>query len=441
MIRDFSESAKQELESMVRRVESEKNSDFTDWIGDRWIDFEDWIGALSLREDLSNVNRYHRKVIDRNNTTLAQLEAIFEEVYGVEAAYHQRLSETIETCRAFNQLLLAFNDIILPGAGGGFTAGEIHALLRTSFGKYSDLFRIAQQWDASLEALLEEYARKGTITEEDKDAYIQLYEIYCAEYKAGLAVLLEDLSEDQVREIKYIVYSAEEPYRSIYLSELESYRTGNLSGEDTGFFSPVTNTVNVDMSEEETNPRGPFTTFFHESGHAIDYNYEDDGRFYSVSMRNAEGESLQDVIFEDVQNDVAQTIARYTTDTQTQQVLLEYIMGAGSISADTLSATEKKLLESVQRYYKTEMAGAVNEACSDVYGGVTNNIIHGSYGHWSDTYWYNANGTATCAQSKELWAEYYSYCITGNEEALDRLREHFPGAADFLDEMAASMVS
>ncbi len=439
MIRDFSEAAKKEFEAMVRQVENEKGSDFTDWLGDRWIDFEDWLGALSLREDLSNVNRYHRKVIDRNNTTLAQLEGIFEQVYGVESAYHQRLTETIETCRAFNQLLLALNDIILPGAGGGFTAGEINALLGTSFGKYADLFRTAVQWDASLEALLEEYKQKETITEEDKDTYIRLYETYDSEYRSKLAVLLEDLSEDQIREIKYIVYSAEEPYRSIYLSELESYRTGNLSGEDTGYFSSVTNTINVDMSKEETNPRGSFTTFFHESGHAIDYNYEDDGGFYSISWRNAEGESLQDVIFEDVQNDVAQTIARYTSDIQIQQDLLEYIMGAGSISGESLSAAEKKLLESIQSYYKTEMAGAVNEACSDVYGGVTNNIIHGSYGHWSDTYWYNANGTATYAQSKELWAEYYSYCVTGNEEALEKLRGHFPSAADFLDEMAASM--
>lgn len=440
MIRDFSEKAKTELTDMIDRTETKKLCDFTDWVGDRWYDFEEWIGALSLRENLENVNRYHRKVIDKNNTTLAQLETIFGQVYAVETSYHRSLSQTIETCRAMNQLLISLYDIIMPGTGSGFTAGQIHALLKRPFDAYVDLFRTAVQWEASLRALLENYAKKGTVTDEDKDAYILLFETYYADYRRRLGVLLEALPEDQLREVKYMIYSAEEPYRSIYLSELESYQMGNLSGEDTGYFSFIKNTVNVDLTKEETNPRGSFTTFFHECGHAIDYNYQADGSFYSLTWRNAEGKSLQDVIYEDVRNDIAQIVVRYTVEEETQQVLMEYVMGAGSISVDSLSAAEKKILANIQEYYNREMAGAVNEACSDVYGGVTNNIIHGSYGHWSDTYWYSANGTATGAQSKELWAEYYSYCITGNEEALARLRGHFPTAAEFLDEMAASMV-
>ncbi|MCC8029212.1 MAG: hypothetical protein LIO75_05385 [Lachnospiraceae bacterium] len=440
MIRDFSENAKNELRELVSRVEDEKLCDFTDWVGDRWYDFEEWIGALSLREGLENVNRYHRKVIDKNNMTLAQLESIFNQVAAVESEYHRRLSQTIEICRALNQLLLTCNDIILPGSGGNMTAGSIHALLQGAFGAYAALFRTTVRWDTSLEDLLEEYKKKGTVTSEEMDAYIRLFEIYYAEYTDRLESLLDGLSEDQLREVKYILYTSDEPYRSIYLAELESYRMGNLSGDDTGYFSSLMNTVNVDMSQEETNPRGAFTTFYHECGHAIDYNYQDDGTYFSLSWRNEEGKSLQDVIYEDVRNDIVQTVARYTANEEAQQILTEYIMGAGNVSLDSLSAAEKKLLENIQQYYKTEMAGAVNEACSDVYGGVTNNIIHGSYGHWSDTYWYSANKTATGAQSKELWAEYYSYCITGNEEALARLRDHFPTAAEFLDEMAASMI-
>ena len=114
-------------------------------------------------------------------------------------------------------------------------------------------------------------------------------------------------------------------------------------------------------------------------------------------------------------------------------------MGAGSVDEDTLSQTEKKLLENIQQHYREDMAGAENEACSDVYGGVTNNIIRGDYGHNGEYYWYDRNGNATRAQSRELWAEYYSYCMTGNEEAMENLREHFPNAAKFLDEMAESM--
>ena len=120
------------------------------------------------------------------------------------------------------------------------------------------------------------------------------------------------------------------------------------------------------------------------------------------------------------------------------------------MSISTLTRAEKSILESVQAYYHRSMGGAVNEACSDVYGGVTNNIIIGGYGHYPDKsknetdetyrYWYNEQGEATYAQSRELWAEFYSYKVTGNRDALISFKEHFPNAYEFLEEMAASMV-
>lgn len=436
MIRDFSDRAKQELMTLVAQVESEKLCDFTDWIGDRWYDFEEWIGILHLKDDLSNVNEYHKKVIDKNNITLAQLEGIFNKVYSVESEYHKELTNIIASCRGFNKLLNALNDVMAKGA---LVQERYVSLIPRYITEYFSLYHIYIDWEERLENLLEKYRSQGTITDQDKDEFIRIYEIYNVETKKKLDNLLSKLTEEQIREVKYILYTADEPYRSIYLNELESYTIGNVSGSDTGFFRPFDNTINVDMIAEPTNPRGPYTTFFHESGHALDYNFYNDGNFYSLTYRNSEGQSLMDVIYEDVRNDVRKTIARYTKDKNTQEDLLNYIMGAGSIDVNTLSEKEKQLLQYIQAYYKKDMYGAQNESCSDVYGGVTNNIISGQYGHWSDTYWYDSKGNPTGSQAKELWAEYYSYCMTGNEEALENLREHFPNAAKFLDEMAESM--
>ena len=436
MIRDFSDRAKQELMTLVAQVESEKLCDFTDWIGDRWYDFEEWIGILHLKDDLSNVNEYHKKVIDKNNITLAQLEGIFNKVYSVESEYHKELTNIIASCRGFNKLLNALNDVMAKGA---LVQERYVSLIPRYITEYFSLYHIYIDWEERLENLLEKYRSQGTITDQDKDEFIRIYEIYNVETKKKLDNLLSKLTEEQIREVKYILYTADEPYRSIYLNELESYTIGNVSGSDTGFFRPFDNTINVDIIAEPTNPRGPYTTFFHESGHALDYNFYNDGNFYSLTYRNSEGQSLMDVIYEDVRNDVRKTIARYTKDKNTQEDLLNYIMGAGSIDVNTLSEKEKQLLQYIQAYYKKDMYGAQNESCSDVYGGVTNNIISGQYGHWSDTYWYDSKGNPTGSQAKELWAEYYSYCMTGNEEALENLREHFPNAAKFLDEMAESM--
>lgn len=48
MKRDFSDSAYNELISLVNEVENEKWCDFTDWIGDGWYGFQEWLGVLNI---------------------------------------------------------------------------------------------------------------------------------------------------------------------------------------------------------------------------------------------------------------------------------------------------------------------------------------------------------------------------------------------------------
>lgn len=435
MIRDFSDRAKQELMNIVAQVENEKLCDFTDWFGDCWYSFEEWIGLLNLKEDLSNVNEYHKKVIDKNNTTLNELEAIFSKVYAVEAEYHSGFCSIISACNSFNKILQTLIEIISP-ENRSFSPEKMSALLPKRFTEYQQY--LSKYGELRVKKLLEHYKSMDIVSSDDKDEFIKIYEIYNPEKKKKLDNLLSKLTEEQIREVKYILYTADEPYRSIYLNELESYTIGNVSGSDTGFFRPFDNTINVDMIAEPTNPRGPYTTFFHESGHALDYNFYNDGNFYSLTYRNAEGKSLQDVIFEDVRNDIRQTIAKYTSDEKIQENLLNYLI-SGKNNRGALTKKEEKILENVLKAYKKDIAGMEKEAYSDIYGGVTDNAIVGNYIHTKENYWYDENGNATGTQAKELWAEYYSYCMTGNEEALENLREHFPNAAEFLDEMAESM--
>lgn len=88
MYRDFSESSKNKLLNLVSQVENEKICDFTDWVGDRWYDFESWIGNLNIKNYINNVNEYHKKVIDKNNTTASTIETIFQAVQQADAEYN-----------------------------------------------------------------------------------------------------------------------------------------------------------------------------------------------------------------------------------------------------------------------------------------------------------------------------------------------------------------
>ena len=91
------------------------------------------------------------------------------------------------------------------------------------------------------------------------------------------------------------------------------------------------------------------------------------------------------------------------------------------------------------------LEGEVHEAAADVYGGVTNLAINVGYGHrdvddnGNYTYWYDSDGNAKLSQSRELLAEYFSYYMTGDQEAIESMREHFPAASEVLDEMFAQM--
>lgn len=87
MYRDFSDKSKNELFRIVSEVENEKISDFTDWLGDRWYDFESWIGVLNIKNYINDINTYHKKVIDKNNTTKNKINEIFINVHKVDDNY------------------------------------------------------------------------------------------------------------------------------------------------------------------------------------------------------------------------------------------------------------------------------------------------------------------------------------------------------------------
>ena len=53
-----------------------------------------------------------------------------------------------------------------------------------------------------------------------------------------------------------------------------------------------------------------------------------------------------------------------------------------------------------------------------------------------DSYWDDQKNT-----SRELWAEYFSYQMAGDKEALQNLREYFPEAADLLEQYANGLAT
>lgn len=117
MLRDFSGSSKQNLLELVSQVESEKICNFTDWIGDRWFDFEEWIGVLNIKKYVDKVNEYHKKVIDKNNTTKRDIEQIFDNVKSVDKTYYIRFKDRRTGLRNLKKQIETMNEIMAQGTG------------------------------------------------------------------------------------------------------------------------------------------------------------------------------------------------------------------------------------------------------------------------------------------------------------------------------------
>lgn len=184
MFRDFSETSKQKILGLVSEVESEKLCDFTDWIGDRWYDFEGWIGRLSIKNYINDVNSYHKKVIDKNNTTKKSIETIFKNVSNVNATYGSIVGNVGISLGKLSSYIDAMNSIITPSNGmfnSSSMSSKFDALLKEMNSSNVQCLKdkMVQNIDGELifdEDLIYEYLKKdqAQLTEEEQKMLVDV---------------------------------------------------------------------------------------------------------------------------------------------------------------------------------------------------------------------------------------------------------------------------
>ncbi len=283
--------------------------------------------------------------------------------------------------------------------------------------------------------------------------YIESTEEEHPEYKEKFDKYLKDsgLSEEEIMDVKYIVYNAPEPYRTIYLEHLSEYKIAEYDttangGSGGAWFNSGDNTIHLDGDQATYNcPGTPYETFFHESGHAID-DFENKFGYYTGNYKY-NGKTLDDILVDDVRNNIrARVESRGLTDDEVDRIMrsLNLTDDASFESRKPASTGDQGLdniRDSIISEMRSDLQGYSNSSASDVYGGVTNNVINGGFGHYGDNYWYSDNGNATGKQSRELWAEFFSAKMTNDTAQLKSIQEHFPEAYKAMEAMAASMVS
>ncbi len=178
MKRDFSEDARQQLLSLVAQVENEKWCNFTDAIGDRWCDFEAWIGLLNVQDYIDNINDYHKKVIDKNNTNAANIEHIFENVNAVSDCYKSRFIATLANLREYKQIINRLSAVIEPGKGN-FTPETINSGLKDAINEYLTLHK-------SLMSIAGDGLTKEQVDEMEEGNLRRMLDLYAAALLASM---------------------------------------------------------------------------------------------------------------------------------------------------------------------------------------------------------------------------------------------------------------
>ncbi len=511
MIREFTQSAKNELYSQIDSVACDGFwKSVGDFFSDIGLNISYWVGALSINNYVDDVDSYHEKILDAKNTSKKEIDGIFQAVADVDTSYTGEFAELLTSLKKTVKYVEDLSDIVAFGKTVG---------LENSIGPLVEMEHDAEFVDMKLLCTMNELGLVEKLTDEQitriqtyiesevndlgrnvialsneelklrQELIVDLYRTLDLETADKFDELFNSgnvpLERFDCYNIMYLVYTSEEPYRSVFLNSLGTYTLGDVTLSSGCFYSPGGSSTNVNVKPHSVNLcpstslytdlKGPYVTFFHECGHAIDDLAIDENAYCDSYM---DGTNF-DVISGDVYNYLEASISDYCNDNVTgtdeqKDKITQNVLNAIRNNGDTsgLSATERTVYKNIVKNMEAELnqtsstylsinsSGTTSNSLShsgisDVYGGVTNNIIVGNRGHWGQddkdkdgdgdtseyTYWYSLTNPNqhTGAQESEMWAHYFSFGIVGHEDAMSAMEKYFPDTTDRYYQMANDM--
>lgn len=138
MIRDFSNSAKKKLLEYVKdATETTLWRKIGDRIGDAGLQIQYWFGALSISKYNDNLDAYHKKIIDKNNTTSQRIEEIFTNVKNIDTRYQGGLQQNVNFSESVINFINDLANTIDPN-GGNMDMQKMNAALAASLEKIQE---------------------------------------------------------------------------------------------------------------------------------------------------------------------------------------------------------------------------------------------------------------------------------------------------------------
>ena len=346
---------------------------------------------------------------------------------------------------------------------------EMQTLEEEACAKFHRVGNVSATDEAMLDSWIAGLAGKD-ITEiavEDKERLIALYESLNPEDKEKMDKFLEPIAkcghDEDILNIKAIVYTADEPYKTLLLANIskisvfEHHSEESKLFKDQGFCVPIFKSILFSLENDGlSDPCGPYFTLFHEIGHGIDDASKALGYKTAAYIDSDFNSNMYDIIKDEATTHIKNTIASFISNPDEQDAIYNAIMYGGN--PDILSKAQKDIYDKVVEQYKTDFNfvpgktkedygqfNVVTDMFSAFVGSNDNRSIFGGYAH-DTSYWHGISpfGIGLVGGEfvgMEFFAGYYSSCITGDTAQRDIIRDYFPNACDAMDRMMEEMAA
>lgn len=454
MVRDYSEELKASLKAMAAEVEPDG---FFATIGDIFVDIgmgiKSLFGGYDIEKYVDDMDSYYKALIDKDDITTGRIDEIFAAVESVDSDDTGELNNATTLLDTLSGYVSQFADAIHVGDVTSFSYPNSIPDITSDPG-YSDY----------------------------QKAYNEAYEQSNPEIEAEMDRIFEDMQEDcpgDVENIKFLIYSAPEPYRSMIIENLEYLQ---VTMQEEGLVSNYEDgVIYIDWNDPEcmaADPGGAYETFFHELGHFVDNMSGDGNGYFTDSYVTRSGVTLQESIDRDVEKVVTQRVDEMfpDLDDETKAAIVDRLIH-GNLPGYTVSDDPAVVdaAKAVQEDFYTEFENNDNShGASDAYDGSTNYLrndaqkgpipeeycspntgcgVSGPYQHPSDYYYdidygrdENDNTTVTPGQTptehygaRESYATDFSDHIIGWPDHKDSYEQYLPGTTPRFDEATDAM--
>ena len=126
MTRDFTQQTYERLISQLETINGP-----AEWLEDKAGDALLWMGTvikwIDIEEYQDRIPEYHAIILDRNNTTKAELDAIFENVADVDTAYGNTFSAIAQSIKDFTVYARGLSETMEPSLSA-FTSERVESL-------------------------------------------------------------------------------------------------------------------------------------------------------------------------------------------------------------------------------------------------------------------------------------------------------------------------